>query len=151
MNCPYCGGSDLKVLESRESDELTIRRRRECQGCQKRFTTYERIETVPLTVIKKDSKRVPFDRQKILSGMLKACEKRPISRDQIEKALTEIEMDLRTMNTTEIPSKKIGSLVMKKLKKLDKVAYIRFASVYKEFADVENFEEELKILLKKKN
>lgn len=149
MNCPYCGGSDLKVLESRESDAQSIRRRRECQACQKRFTTYERIETVELTVIKKDGDRAAFDKNKILTGMLKACEKRPIPREQIEQAALTIEMELRSIDTKEIPSKKIGELVMKKLKKLDKVAYIRFASVYKDFTDLETFEKELQILLKR--
>ncbi len=150
MICPYCGHVELKVLESRESDNLTIRRRRECQHCQKRFTTYERIETVELTIIKKDGRRVPFDRSKLLSGVLKACEKRPIPRDDVETTVSQIEMELRSMDTTEIPSKKIGELVMKKLKKMDKVAYIRFASVYKEFEDPESFEEELRILLKRR-
>ena len=151
MNCPYCGGSDLKVLESRESDALSIRRRRECQSCEKRFTTYERIETVELTVIKKDGSRTAFDRNKILAGLLKACEKRPIPREKIDLTVSEIEMDLRSQDSTEISSKQIGELVMKKLKKFDKVAYIRFASVYKDFTDLETFEKELKILLKRRH
>ncbi|RJQ17607.1 transcriptional repressor NrdR [Candidatus Woesearchaeota archaeon] len=148
MKCPYCSHSETKVLDSRDSDDLT-RRRRECLQCEKRFTTYERIENVELTVIKKDGKRQQFDRNKIVNGFLKACEKRPITREAIEQTVDAIEKELRQLESVEIPSKEIGELVMKYLNKLDKVAYIRFASVYREFTDLETFEKELKKLLKK--
>jgi transcriptional repressor NrdR len=150
MKCPYCGHSETKVLDSREAEEdATTRRRRECLKCEKRFTTYERVEMTDLVVIKKDGRREKFNRDKILSGLMKACEKRPVPKEKIESALNEIERELKTMDTTEIESTKIGELVMKKLKSLDKVAYIRFASVYKEFADLETFETEVRKLLKK--
>jgi transcriptional repressor NrdR len=137
---------ELKVLDKRESDEKSIRRRRECLKCKKRFTTYERIESADLIVVKKDGGRERFDRNKLKSGILKACEKRPITNDMIEKVVDEIESELRNDEGVEIPSKKIGHLVMKKLKRIDKVAYIRFASVYREFADLESFQNELKKL-----
>ena len=145
MKCPYCGFSETKVLDSRESEDSDVtRRRRECEKCSKRFTTYERVEMLDLRVIKKNGNIEGFDRGKILKGVLKACEKRPIKMEKIEKLVDDIESELRKNETTEIPSKVIGELVMEKLKKLDKVAYVRFASVYKEFTDLKSFETELK-------
>lgn len=150
MRCPYCHSPETSVLDSRDSEDLaTIRRRRECLRCQKRFTTYERVENIDLVVIKKDGRRESFDRNKLLGGVLKACEKRPISRELIESIVDKVELELRNLDSTEIPSQKIGELVMRKLRSLDKVAYIRFASVYRQFADIESFEKELKSLLKK--
>jgi len=151
MKCPYCSDEETKVVDKRETDDNSVtRRRRECLKCEKRFTTYENVERIELTVIKKDSKREMFNKQKLLSGFLKACEKRPISRDMIEEAVIEIEQELLKMEGKEIDSKEIGELVMNKLKKLDKVAYIRFASVYKDFADVEDFKKELDALISKR-
>ncbi|MBS3098561.1 transcriptional regulator NrdR [Candidatus Woesearchaeota archaeon] len=145
MRCPYCGFNETKVLDSRESEDSDVtRRRRECEKCSKRFTTYERVEMLDLRVIKKNGNIEGFDRGKILKGVLKACEKRPIKMEKIEKLVDDIESELRKNETTEIPSKVIGELVMEKLKKLDKVAYVRFASVYKEFTDLKSFETELK-------
>ena len=145
MKCPYCHSEEIKVLDKRNSDD-SIRRRRECLKCKKRFTTYERIDLVDLTVIKKDGSKQPFSREKVKAGMARSCEKRPISIEQIEKAVDEIEAKLRNAETTEVSSKMIGELVMQKLKKLDKVAYIRFACVYKEFDDPKEFEKEVKAL-----
>lgn len=147
MRCPYCS-NETKVVDTRESNEDTIRRRRECLKCKKRFTTYERIETIELIVVKKDGRREPFDRNKLKTGIMKACEKRPITIDTIERIVEDIDTELRRQDTTEIPSKLIGQLVMKKLYKIDKVAYIRFASVYREFKDIKSFEKELKMLKK---
>src|SRR3989338_6677947 len=145
MKCPYCGFSETKVLDSRESEDSDVtRRRRECEKCSKRFTTYERVEMLGLRVIKKNGNIEGFERDKVLKGALKACEKRPIKMEKIEKLVDEVESELRKNETTEIPSKVIGELVMEKLKKLDKVAYVRFASVYKEFTDLKSFETELK-------
>jgi len=150
MKCPYCGSTELKVIDKRSTDnDLSIRRRRECINCQKRFTTYERLENIPIVVIKKDGTRAQFDRNKLLSGVLKACEKTDVTKEQIDKLADEVETELRNEDMTEIPSKKVGVLVMKKLKKLNKVAYIRFASVYKEFRDLEEFDKEVTKLLKK--
>ena len=150
MNCPYCTHPENRVTDKRETGDFDVtRRRRECLKCNKRFTTYERIETLELTVVKKDGKRENFDRQKVLSGMLRACEKRPIPRERIEKIADDIEARLRIHRKTEIDSSFIGELVMKKLRKLDNVAYIRFASVYREFTDLESFREELKKMVKK--
>jgi len=149
MKCPFCANEETKVVDKRDSEEGITRRRRECTSCEKRFTTYERVETIPLIVVKKDGRRVQFNRNKIREGMIKACEKRPISQDAIEKSIDEIESELRHQETSEINSNLIGELVAKKLKKMDKVAYIRFASVYKEFTDLEQFEKELKALIKK--
>jgi transcriptional repressor NrdR len=140
--CPYCSNPETKVLDSRES-ENSVRRRRECLKCSKRFTTYERVE-FDLTIIKKDNRREPFSREKLKSGILKALEKRPIPSEKIEKIVDEIEQDLRNLKSYEITSKKIGDKVMNKLKSLDKVAYIRFASIYKEFKDIDDLAEELK-------
>ena len=140
MKCPYCNNLETGVLDSRDSEDLTtIRRRRECLKCQKRFTTYERVEMIDLVVIKKDGRREPFGRNKVLSGIIKACEKRLIPIDVIERIVDDIERDLRNRDSVEIESKLIGSLVMRKLKSIDKVAYIRFASVYRSFEDVEEF------------
>ncbi|MDD5254083.1 MAG: transcriptional regulator NrdR [Candidatus Nanoarchaeia archaeon] len=147
MKCPFCSSLDLKVVDSRESED-TIRRRRECLKCEKRFTTYERIET-DLMVVKKDGKREPYDREKLKRGILKACEKRPIPLEKIDDMIDKIEQQLRKLDTSEIKSTVIGNKVINKLKTLDKVAYIRFASVYKEFADIDSFQEELKSLIKK--
>ncbi len=147
MKCPYCLNKKTKVVDKRDIPELNdIRRRRECLHCGKRFTTYERVDFVKLTVIKKDDKRESFDRDKLLTGVLKACEKRPIPREKLEKLVGEIEAELRNYEEREIPSNVIGKLVMKKLRDLDKVAYIRFASVYREFTDLGSFERELKKL-----
>lgn len=151
MKCPFCGSAESKVIDKRETDnDECTRRRRECLTCQKRFTTYERVELASLIVIKKDGVRQQFDRQKMLSGLIRACEKRPISHQQLEKVADEIETELRNQGTPEISSISIGEKVMEKLKGLDEVAYIRFASVYREFADLTSFEKELKTLLKKK-
>ena len=141
---------ETKVLDSRDAEDLAVtRRRRECEKCEKRFTTYERVEFLDLVVRKKDGKTEPFDRKKIESGIVKACEKRPVSREKIEETVDEIERDIRKKEGTEISSIEIGEMVIEKLKKLDKVAYIRFASVYREFADLNEFESEVKKLLKK--
>ena len=150
MKCPYCNGLDSKVLDKRETGEdETTRRRRECLECGKRFTTYERVEMVDLVIVKKDGRREQFDRNKLKQGILKACEKRPVHRDKIEKVLDEIETKIRALDSTEMQSRVIGELVIKKLKSLDKVAYIRFASVYRDFADVAAFQREVSKLLKK--
>jgi len=150
MKCPYCSNKETKVLDKRETEDLSVtRRRRECLKCRKRFTTYEKIEETELVIVKKDSKRERFDRHKLLTGILKACEKRPVSMEKIESAVKDIELELREKGDKEVPSKKLGQLVMKKLKALDKVAYIRFASVYREFQDLESFREELGKLQKK--
>lgn len=140
----------MKVVDKRASDEKAIRRRRECLKCAKRFTTYERIESADLIVMKKDGRRERFDRDKVRKGIVRSFEKRPITNEQIDKMVEEIETELRAGEEIEIPSKKIGELVMRKLKKVDKVAYIRFASVYREFEDIESFQEELKKLSGKK-
>jgi transcriptional repressor NrdR len=150
MRCPYCSSEDLKVIDKRASDEKAIRRRRECLKCGKRFTTYERIESVELIVVKKGGQRERFDRDKLKRGILRSCEKRPITNEMIDSMLDEIETELRGGDDIEIPSKRIGELVMRKLKRMDKVAYIRFASVYREFEDIESFQEELKKLSGKK-
>ncbi|MBI4439213.1 transcriptional repressor NrdR, partial [Candidatus Woesearchaeota archaeon] len=133
MKCPYCSNPETKVTDKRDSEEVGItRRRRECLKCEKRFTTYERVEELELAIVKKDGRREQFDRNKLRTGMQKACEKRPISTDVIDKAVDEIEAELRKSEAKEITSKQIGEFVMKKLKGIDKVAYIRFASVYRE-------------------
>jgi transcriptional repressor NrdR len=150
MRCPYCGHLDTKVIDSRDAEDVEVtRRRRECEKCEKRFTTYERVEMVDLYVKKKDGKREPFKREKLLAGIKSACEKCNVSHEQMEKMVDDIERQLRARQGTEVPSSLIGDMVMKKLKGVDKVAYIRFASVYREFADLEDFQEELKKLLKK--
>lgn len=143
MKCAFCGHEDTRVTDKRDGEEIT-RRRRQCLSCSRRFTTYERPE-VNVMVAKKDGRRERFDRQKLLTGMLKACEKRPVSQETIEKAVNDIEAELRS-HGTEIPSRAIGELVMEKLKAIDKVAYIRFASVYRAFSDISAFEKEVKLL-----
>jgi len=140
--CPYCSNSETKVLDSRES-ENSVRRRRECTNCNKRFTTYERVE-FDLTIIKKDNRREPFSREKLRAGMMKSIPKLDINTKDVEKLVDEIEQELRNLKSYEIPSKKIGDKVMRKLKQLDQVAYVRFASVYKEFKDIDDLAEELK-------
>jgi transcriptional repressor NrdR len=147
MHCPYCGSRESEVVETRESIDMdTIRRRRSCLSCTKRFTTYERVEHVQLIVIKKDGKREQFAREKLKAGILKACEKTVIPADTIEKIVHEIARELRTMGLLEVKSELIGEMVAVRLKKLDKVAYIRFASVFKRFVDVDDFEKEMKQL-----
>ncbi|MEA2005574.1 MAG: transcriptional regulator NrdR [Acidobacteriota bacterium] len=151
MKCPYCGYEESKVIDSRESKNgMTIRRRRECLSCAKRFTTYEKIEEVPYMVVKKDGRRQPFDGQKLLRGMIKACEKRPVPVTTLEEIVDEIESMLQERPEKEMKASEIGKLVMEKLKALDKVAYVRFASVYREFRDVLEFKHELENLLKEK-
>lgn len=152
MKCPYCQSTDSKVIDKRETEnEEMTRRRRECLSCSNRFTTYETIELAPIQVIKKDGTRQAFDKQKLVSGVLRSCEKRPITIDQLQKMANEIELDIRQDAIKEINSKDIGEIVMKKLKNIDEVAYIRFASVYREFTDLTSFEQELKQLLKKRS
>ncbi len=148
MKCPYCGFEESKVIDSRPTDEgERIRRRRECMSCGKRFTTYEIIESVPIVVVKKDKSREVFDRDKLFNGMMRACEKRPVSVDVIEKAVDEIEAELQNSLDREVTSVKIGEYVMDKLKDIDEVAYVRFASVYRQFKDINTFMSELKKLL----
>ena len=148
MKCPFCGYYESKVIDSRPTDEgERIRRRRECLGCNKRFTTYEIIETLPLVVAKRDKSREAFDRNKLLNGMLRACEKRPITFEMLNKAVDEIESMLQNTLEREVPSHKIGELAMEKLKDIDQVAYVRFASVYRQFSDINSFLVELKKLL----
>ena len=142
MKCPYCGYQESKVVDSRHSDDgLSIRRRRECLQCQKRFTTYETVESLPIVVIKRDSSRQQFDRNKILNGMLRACEKRPVALAELEKATDEIEQAIQNSLDREISTEKIGELVMERLKPLDEVAYVRFASVYENFNEAKDFRE----------
>ncbi len=148
MNCPFCNHPDDKVVDSRGAqDGKAIRRRRECLQCQKRFTTYERIEQTPLKVIKKDNRREDYDRSKILNGVLRACEKRPVSMEQIEQLVDDVEKEIALKTELEVGSTYIGELVMARLQKLDEVAYVRFASVYRQFKDVSQFMHEVKNLL----
>ena len=149
MKCPYCGYDESKVIDSRPTDEgERIRRRRECLKCGKRFTTYEVIETVPIIVIKKDKSRESFDRNKLLNGLLRACEKRPVSIDTLERVVDEIEGSLQNSLDREVPSSLIGKYAMEKLKTIDEVAYVRVASVYREFKDIATFKEELDRMMK---
>ena len=151
MKCPYCGSDDTRVIDSRPADDnYSIRRRRICDNCSKRFTTYEKVETIPLIIIKKDNNREQYDRAKIESGVLRACHKRPVSATQITQLVDEVENEISTLEDKEIPSRVIGEIVMKKLKDLDAVAYVRFASVYREFKDVDSFMDELKGFIGKK-
>ena len=151
MKCPYCGYQESKVVDSRHSDDsMSIRRRRECLSCQKRFTTYETVESLPIVVVKKDNSREPFDRNKILRGMVRACEKRPVSMADLESAVTEIEQIVQNSLEREVPTGKIGELVMERLKPLDEVAYVRFASVYRQFKDINSFMHELNKILEEK-
>ncbi len=151
MKCPYCGEIESKVIDSRPADDgERIRRRRECFTCSKRFTTYEIVETVPLMVIKKDKSRETFDRQKLLNGLLRACEKRPVTYKQLETAVDNVEQTLLNSYEREITSMRIGELVMDELKAIDEVAYVRFASVYRQFGDISTFMDELKELIEKR-
>lgn len=151
MRCPYCGYSESKVIDSRPTDEgERIRRRRECLSCSKRFTTYEVIETVPVVVVKKDRSREAFDRNKLLNGLLRACEKRPVSLDTLEHIVDEIENMLQNSLDREVPSSLIGKYAMEKLKDVDEVAYVRFASVYRQFKDINTFMDELNRMIKNK-
>jgi len=148
LRCPACGYAESKVVDSRPAEECaSIRRRRECLECQKRFTTYEVIETIPLVVIKKDQRRESFDRNKLLRGIIKACEKRSVSEEQMKNIARDIETHLQNQLQTEVPSFRIGELVMERLKDVDEVAYVRFASVYREFKDINTFMNELKSLM----
>ena len=149
MKCPYCGKENTRVIDSRPTDDSSIRRRRQCDECGKRFTTYEKIETLPLIVVKKDNNREPYDREKIVAGIVRSCHKRPISMTQINDMVDDIEGQIFNMGEKEIPTTTIGSIVMDKLKDLDEVAYVRFASVYREFKDVNTFMDEIKKILKK--
>ncbi|MCR4832631.1 MAG: transcriptional regulator NrdR [Butyrivibrio sp.] len=150
MKCPFCNRDDTRVIDSRPADDNTsIRRRRVCDACGKRFTTYEKVETIPLIVIKKDNVREPYDRSKIEAGVLRACHKRPVSASQISAMVDSVEVEIFNLEQKEIPSRIIGELVMDKIKNLDPVAYVRFASVYREFKDVSTFMDELKDVLEK--
>lgn len=149
MKCPFCGNENTRVIDSRPAEENnSIRRRRVCDICEKRFTTYEKVETIPLIIIKKDNNRETYDRAKIEAGVLRACHKRPISANQIEKLVDEVETEIFKMEDKEISSQMIGEYVMEKLKELDAVAYVRFASVYREFKDINTFMDELKKIFK---
>lgn len=151
MKCPYCGHEESKVIDSRPADEgERIRRRRECLACGKRFTTHEVIETVPIIVVKRDKSREVFDRNKLTGGLLRACEKRPVSIEQIEKMVSNIESQLQSSLDREVTSKTIGELSMEELKNVDEVAYVRFASVYRQFKDINTFMDEVNKLLKNK-
>ncbi len=150
MKCPFCGFEESKVIDSRPTDEgERIRRRRECLECAKRFTTYEIIESLPIIVIKKDKSREAFSRDKLLNGLLRACEKRPVSIETLDRIITDIEMKIQNSLDREVSSDKIGELVMEKLKDVDEVAYVRFASVYRQFKDINTFMDELNTLLKR--
>ncbi|MCI7791565.1 MAG: transcriptional regulator NrdR [Lachnospiraceae bacterium] len=150
MKCPFCGHENTRVIDSRPAEENnSIRRRRVCDECNKRFTTYEKIETIPLIIIKKDNNREAYDRSKIEAGVLRACHKRPVSADQLNQLVENVETEIFNMEAKEIPSQVIGELVMNKLKDLDAVAYVRFASVYREFKDINTFMDELKKVLDK--
>jgi len=150
MRCPYCTHTETDVIDTRDTDDYRIRRRRECNKCKKRFTTYEEVEKEDLFVIKKDGRREKFERRKLLSGIQKACEKRPVPVEQTEEIAAWVEARLRKGDKQEVKTDEIGELVMERLRKVDEVAYIRFASVYRSFADVESFEQALKNLKKKK-
>ena len=149
MKCPFCGHENTRVIDSRPADENnSIRRRRVCDECEKRFTTYEKVETIPLIIIKKDNNRETYDRSKIEAGVLRACHKRPISAAQITQLVDDVETEIFNREEKEVPSAVIGELVMDKLKNLEAVAYVRFASVYREFKDINTFMDELKKVLK---
>ena len=151
MKCPYCGYQESKVVDSRHAEDSTsIRRRRECLACQKRFTTYETVESLPIIVVKRDGARQTFDRNKVLNGMLRACEKRPVTLDRLEHAVDDIEQILQNSLEREIRSEEIGELVMDRLKPMDEVAYVRFASVYRQFKDINSFMAELNKILEEK-
>ena len=151
MKCPACGHIESKVIDSRASDEgKSIKRRRECLACQRRFNTYEVVENIPLMVIKKNDSREPFDRNKVMNGIIRACQKRPVSLEQIEKIVNDIEAELQNSLNNEVPTTKIGELIMDKLKDIDAVSYVRFASVYREFKDVQTFMREIENILRNK-
>lgn len=151
MRCPYCGYQESKVVDSRHSEDNTsIRRRRECLSCQKRFTTYETVESLPMVVVKKDNSRQSFDRNKILNGMVRACEKRPVAMADLEQAVDEIEQIIQNSLDREVSTERIGELVMERLKPLDEVAYVRFASVYRQFKDINSFMHELTKILEER-
>ena len=148
MRCPYCGSVNDRVVDSRESREgAVIRRRRECNQCERRFTSYETVEEIPVVVVKKDGRREPFDRQKLLRGLVRACEKRPVETARLERLCDEVESALHAKEPREMAAQEIGTMVMEKLKDLDQVAYVRFASVYRRFEDLGDFVDELKVLL----
>lgn len=146
MECPYCLNPEIRVIETRETDKFITRRRRVCEKCDRRFTTYEKIEFGELRVIKKDGSREAFDSEKIKRGVLKATEKRPVTLDQINRLVSEIEIEIRDKGLQEVSSRKIGEIVMRKLKRLDHIAYVRYASVYKDFQDIESFAQEIQKL-----
>lgn len=148
MKCPFCGKDNTKVIDSRPTEDSSIRRRRQCEKCGKRFTTYEKVETMPVIVIKKDDNREPYDREKLVAGIVRSCHKRPVSLGEINAMVDEIETQIFNMGEKEIPTTTIGKIVMEKLKDLDEVAYVRFASVYREFKDVNTFMDEIKKILK---
>ena len=150
MQCPYCNYKESKVVDSRHTDSNSIRRRRECESCKKRYTTYETIETTPVMVVKKDNTREYFDREKIKNGLIKSCEKRPVSIDQIESVVSYIENQINKNYMTEVETRLIGEMIMDRLKDIDEVAYVRFASVYRQFKDINTFMEEIESLMKKK-
>jgi transcriptional repressor NrdR len=152
VNCPFCGHSDNRVVDSRDvRDGSEIRRRRECASCERRFTTYERVDEVPLTVVKRDGRRESFDREKLLNGLLRACEKRPVPRKDLVAVVDAVESRLSAKDVREMSTEDIGSMVIEELRRLDQVAYVRFASVYRRFEDVSQFMDELKGLLSKKS
>ena len=148
MKCPFCGNENTKVIDSRPTDDSSIRRRRQCEECGERFTTYEKVETMPLMVIKKDNNREPYNREKIVAGIVRSCHKRPISLEKINQTVDEIENQIFNLEEKEVTTTEIGTIVMDKLKELDEVAYVRFASVYREFKDVNTFLEEINKILK---
>lgn len=151
LKCPFCGYEESKVVDSRSTeDNMAIRRRRECLKCSKRYTTYEKVEDIPILVVKKDSSREYFDKSKIINGLIKACQKRPVSRSQIEVIADDIEKQFSNQMLTEVKSEYIGELIMNALKEIDEIAYVRFASVYRQFKDVNTFFEEIKNLIKNK-
>ena len=151
MQCPYCNYKESKVVDSRHTDSNSIRRRRECESCKKRYTTYETIETTPIMVIKKDNTREYFDREKIKNGLIKSCEKRPVSIEQIEGVVSYIESEINKNYMTKIETRIIGAMIMDKLKDIDEVSYVRFASVYRQFKDINTFVNELKTILMEKD
>ena len=151
MQCPYCNYKESKVVDSRHTDSNSIRRRRDCESCKKRYTTYETIETTPIMVIQKDNTREYFDREKIKNGLIKSCEKRPVSMDQIEGVISYIENEINKNYMTEIETRMIGEMIMDKLKDIDEVSYVRFASVYRQFKDINTFVNELKTILMEKD
>lgn len=150
MKCPYCGFDESKVIDSRPTDEgARIRRRRECLACARRFTTYEIVESLPIVVVKKDKSREVFDREKLFNGMLRACQKRPVSLEVLERAVNEIEAQLQNSLEREVPAAQIGEYAMEKLREIDEVAYVRFASVYRQFKDVQSFKDEITRMMDK--